>query len=229
MLNFEVGVGCTQNSQGCQGASACDSSPDFCIKRGDTRPSFKVSVEDCDGVVDLTDENLVLEASMWFKSKLKSAISSSDATISFADNIGFDQVSVGDLIILDRPRSAEQMLVLSIDETAKTIHVQRAHNSTLASDWPKGNLLRVFKFIDLPAKIESVFEEVSSLDGSTSEQLVDTFMVLDWEPSHTSLPGCYLLEYRLTMLDGSSISWTKKTPLSKEGFVVRIVDSPTNS
>lgn len=229
MLNFEVGVGCTQNLQGCKGGSTCDSTPDFCIKRGDTRPSFKVSVEDCDGVVDLTDENLVLEASMWFKSKLKLAVSSSETTLSFADNIGFDQVSVGDLIILDMPRNPEQMLVSSINESSKTIQVQRGYNSTSTSAWPKGNLLRVFRFIDLPAKIESVFEEISSLDGSTSEQLVDTFMVLDWEPPHTSLAGCYLLEFRLTMLDGSSISWTKKTPLSKEGFLVRVADSPTNS
>lgn len=229
MLNFELGVGCSQGTPNCQNNSGCDSTPDFCIKRGDTRPSLKVSVEDCDGVVDLTDENLVLEASMWFNCKLRSTISASATTIAFADNVGFGQVSVGDVVLADRPRSPEQMLVSSIDETARTIQVQRGHNSTVASEWPKGSVLRVFRFVDLPASIESVFEEVSSLDGSSSEQLVDTFMVLDWSPPHTSLPGCYFVEFRLTMLDGSSISWTKKTPLSKEGFLVRIVDSPTNS
>ena len=227
MLNFQVGVGCGQNSSGCQG-SDCGSPPDFCIKRGDTRPSLKVSVEDCDGVVDLTDENLVLEASMWFKAKLKSALSPSETVLSFADNLGFDQVNVGDVILTDRPRSPERMLVTGINESAKTLTVERGHSSTDAQAWGRGSALRIFRIVDHPAQIESVFEQVESLDGTVSEELVDTFMVLDWQPEHTSLPGCYWIEFRLTMMDGTSIAWTKKMPLSSEGYLVRVVDSPNS-
>lgn len=227
MLNFQVGVGCSQNSSGC-GGSNCESSPDFCIKRGDTRPGLKVSVEDCDGVVDLTDPNLVLEANMWFKAKLKSVLVSSATVLSFADNIGFNQVNVGDVILMDRPRSPEKMLVTGIDESSKTLTVERGYSSTDIQDWAKGSSLRVFRFVDFPAQIESVFEQTESLDGTVSEELADTFMVLEWLPEHTSLPGCYWIEFRLTMMEGSSIAWTKKMPLSSEGYVVRVVDSPNS-
>jgi hypothetical protein len=225
MLNFQTGVGCGQNSSNCQN-STCGSASDFCIKRGDTRPVFRVSVEDCDGVVDLTDANLVLEANMWFKAKLKSDLSSSSSTLSFADNIGFNQVNVGDVILTDRPRNSEKMVVTAIDESAKTLTVERGHDSTDAQDWPRGSLLRVFRFMDQPAQIESVFEQVSSLEGSVSEELVDTFMVFEFLKEHTLLPGCFLLEFSLAMMEETSIAWAKKIPLSSEGYVINIVDSP---
>lgn len=227
MRNFEVGVGCNQSTSGCSG-SDCASAPDFCIKRGDSKPSFKVSVEDCDGVVDLTDNNLVLEANMWFDAKLKVSLDPSSPHLSFADNSGFDQVMVGDVILTGRLRNPEKMLVVSIDESSKSIQVERGHQSTAADNWPKGTPLRIFRFFDQPAEIQSFFEEVEGLDGSVSEQLSDTFMVFNWSPSHTSLPGCYWLEFKLIMMEGTSILWTKKTPLSKDGFLIRIVDSPSN-
>ena len=226
MNNFEIGVGCGNAKSGCSG-SGCEFTPDFCIKRGDSRPSLRVSVEDCEGVVDLTDENLVLEASMWFKAKLKSDLAPSSSSISFADNIGFNQVSVGDIIVTDRPRNPEKMLVSSINESAKTISVQRGYDSTTADSWPKGSLLRIFRFVDEPAEIHSVLEDVEGLDGVVSEQLSGTYMVFNWGLNHTALPGCYFLEFKLTMMDGTSVSWVKKTPLSREGFVISIVDSPS--
>lgn len=224
MLNFETGVGCSKNTPSCSG-NDCESTPDFCIKRGDTKPSFKVSVEDCEGVADLTDENLVLEASMWFRSKLKSAVDSSVTALSFADNLGFDQLAVGDTIVMDRPRNPERMLVTGIDESSKTLTVDRGIDSSPDS-WPKGAPLRVFRFQDQPAEIQSFFDEAERLDGTVSEELSDTFMVFNWHAAHTSMPGCYLLEFKLIMMDGSSISWTKKTPLAREGFVISVVDSP---
>lgn len=227
MKDFEIGVGCGQSVSGCAN-SDCESAPDFCIKRGDTRPVFKVSVEDCDGVVDLTDENLVLEASMWFKARLKSSMTSSSSEVSFADNLGFNQVSVGDVITTDRTRNPEKMLVLSIDEGSKTIVVQRGYESTSPDDWSKGTGLRIFRFADQPAEIQSVFEERENLDGTIVEELSDTFMAFSWDVAHTSMPGCYWLEFKLTMMDGASISWVKRTPSSKEGFVIRIVDSPSS-
>ena len=42
------------------------------------------------------------------------------------------------------------------------------------------------------------------------------------------MPGCYMFEFKLTMMSGSSISWVKKTPLDREGFLINIVDSPNN-
>jgi hypothetical protein len=226
MHNFETGVGCNRVGGGCYG-KGCDSPPDFCIKRGDSKPTFRVLVEDCDGAVDLTDENLVLEASMWFRTKLKHVLNASSSELSFADNVGFDQIAVGDVILTDRPRNPEKMLVLSINESAKTLGVERAYDSTTAETWAKGTSLRVFRFQDEPAEIQSFFEDIEGLDGNSSEELTDTFMVFNWNSSHTSLPGCYWLEFKLIMMEGSSIAWTKKTPLSREGFLINIADSPS--
>ena len=63
--------GCSKNVQGCPQTDGCIPGvcPDFMIKRHDTKPSFKILMEDCDGPMDLT--GLVLEASMWAKAKLK--------------------------------------------------------------------------------------------------------------------------------------------------------------
>jgi hypothetical protein len=226
MKDFEVGVGCGQSTSGCSNSN-CESAPDFCIKRGDTKPSFKVSMEDCDGVVDLTDENLLLDANMWFKARLKSSIDSSSSVISFADSVGFDQVSVGDIVLTDRTRNPEKMLVSSIDESAKTVTVQRGYESTSPDDWSKGTLLRIFKFVNEPAEIQSVFEQVENLEGTVAEELSDTFMVFNWNSPHTSMPGCYWLEFKLIMMSESSVLWVKRMPLSKEGFMIRIVDSPS--
>ena len=226
MYNVELGVGCNSSSDGCQ-SGGCPRTPDFCMKRNDTRPSLKISMEDCDGVVDLTDENLVLEASMWFDAKIKSAIDESAEAISFADGVGFDQVLVGDVIVMDRVRSPERMLVTGIDESLKTISVERAYGGTSASSWPRGNVLRAFRFMDAPAAIESVYEDVTQVDGTTTNGLSETFLVFNWDFGHTSMPGCYWLEFKLIMMSGQSVEWVKRLPLTNDGFLISILDSPT--
>lgn len=228
MLNFDVGVGCGSQGSDCLG-SGCEAPPDFCIKRGDSRPSYKVSMEDCDGAVDISDENLVIDASMWFDAKLKSAVDSSSSTISFADNIGLERVAIGDVVVVLSPRSVERMLVLGVDESAKVVSVERGYGSTTPRDWPKGSGVCVFRFIDEPAEAEVVLEQFEEVDGTVSERLAESFAVFNWRPEHTSVPGCYWLEFKFTMMDGSSIAWTKRVPLSRRGFLVNIVDTPTNN
>jgi len=228
MQNANLGVGCSSNI-GCNN-NDCLKTPDFCIKRNDTMPAFKVAISDCDGVVDLTeDSNLVLEASMWFKSKLKTSIDEFVDVIAFADNIGFDQVSVGDVIMAAHPRSPEYFLISSINENEKTINVSRGHNLSLVSSWPKGTILRIFKFMDEPAVIESAFEEITQIDDSIQTELVETFMVYNWKKEQTDFPGCYFFEFKLMKLsdDGDEIIWTKRTPLSEEGFSISVIDSAT--
>lgn len=233
MLNFESGVGCSA-SPSCDQNKNCPRNPDFCIKKNDTQPSFRVAITDCDGVVDLTDENLVLEASMWVNSKLKINMADSDTALSFADNIGFDQVNVGDIILVNRPRNPEKMLIVSIDEINKSLSVDRGYEGTVAQDWNKGTELKVFKFINAPAQIESVFSDIVSVDGSTVNELTDTFFVFNWTLPQTSLPGCFWLEFKLLKMNfsGSSstsgIEWVKSFPLS-EGFLINVLDSPVIS
>lgn len=231
MLNAEIGVGCGSTTGSCGNDGTCAETPDICIKRHDTRPSFRVAVSDCDGAIDLTDENLALEASMWFESKLKSQINDSANVIFFADNIGFNQVLVGDVIVMDRARNPEKMLVTGIDEVAKSVVVERAHGDTTASPWPKGNSLKVFRFTDAPAEIESVFSDVAQIDGVVSNELVDTFLVFNWSGNQTALSGCYRMEFKLAMISPSTgeLEWTKRFPLNSHGFVINVVDSATTN
>lgn len=232
MLNTEVGVGCGSVSSACGGSGDCPAPPDLCIKRHDTRPSLRISVSDCDGPTDLTEEGIIVEASMWFEAKLKSELTSSATELKFADNLGFQSVSAGDVISFYKSRSPEKMLVASVNEVDKTVQVVRAHGGTSARAWPKGAELAVFRFSDQPAQLESVFEESESLDGVVEESLVDTLLRFDWNPEHTAVPGCYWFEFKILKLShgvsSSSVDWVKRIPLSSNGFMVRIVDSPTS-
>lgn len=231
MLNFETGVGCGSASQGC-GGSECPVPPDLCVKRHDTRPPFKVAMSDCEGPVDLTDSEIVVEASMWFEAKLKSELSSSATEFRFADDVGFQSVSVGDVISVFRSRSPEKMLVTAVDESAKTVQVSRGHGGTTPASWPRGSELAVFRFMDRPAQVESVFEQAESLEGVVEERLVDTLLVLEWNSEHTSVPGCYWVEFKVLKVTpgpgGGIVEWVKRLPGSAQGFMVRVVDSPTS-
>jgi hypothetical protein len=217
-------MSCNNNNSGCPDEFGCPGSvcPDFLIRRHDTKPDYRVLIEDCDGPMDLTD--LVLEATMWANSKLKSAISDSDTYISFADGIGFNQVSIGDIIILDRPRDPERVLVVSIDEDAKSIQVERAQGGTNAQSWKKGSPLKIVKFMDSPAKTEMVYEDVMELDGTTTtDVLQESYFIYEWNPYDTSLPGCYYMEFKLIKVE----EWVRRFPSDKEGFLIKITDTFT--
>lgn len=236
MRYSEIGTGCSSNQDCCVDLYGCpDIAPNFCIKRYDTQPSLKISIEDCGGVVDFTDENLVLEANMWAKSKLKINIDNNDEFISFADNIGFFQVMQNDIIVIDKIRTTEHMLVIGFNESNNQIEVQRGYNGTTAQDWKKGSSLRIFRFMDSPAQIESVYENVLKSDGTMSEnQLTQTLFSYNWEPNTTDLPGCYWLEFKLIKMAPVSspppenpVEWTRRFPSNQEGFLIKIIDSPT--
>lgn len=230
-------------------------SPDFCIKRHDTMPPFRISVEDCDGPLDLTEENLVLEVNMWAKAKLRADIDDEIDYFRLADDIGFEQVMVGDIIIFDRIRRPEHMLVLGFDETNKLIQVQRGHNSTIPSAWDKGSPLRIFRILNATAEIETVLGDSIQEDGTTLEdQLLKTFLVYNWSANDTCLPGCYWIEFKLLKMSevsmmadvsitpsftpstfsaedfycgiGDGVEWVRRFPTG-EGFLIKIADSPT--
>lgn len=256
--------GCGSTRKGCSDKFGCPPGvcPDFTIKRHDTKPAFKVSVEDCDGIFDLTDESLVLEASMWAKAKLRTSITTTDTYFALADNIGFEQAMIGDIIIMDRVRMPEHMLVTAFDETNKLIQVQRGYNGTLPSDWKRGTSLRIFRTIDAAAEIETVFDDIIQADGTTlQDQLIESFLVFEWNENTTCLPGCYWLEFKLLKMQdatasmlqdtvsglavipsftspsltptnfgcikGAGVEWVRRFPSEGEGFLVKIVDSPT--
>lgn len=243
--------------EGCSPTDGCPEGqcPDITLRRNDTRPAFRVKIEDCDGPMDLTD--LVLEASMWAKGKFKRAIDAEIEYFGLADEIGFEQIMVGDIIIVDRPRLPEKMLVLAFDETNKLVRVQRGYHGTTPQSWKKGTPIRIMKFMGATAQTEMVYQDIIQIDGTTAtDQLTDSFFIYEWGENDTCLPGCYWLEFKLLKMTEevsvsaladdditpsftdpnltpsdfgcglpSGVEWIRRFPL-EEGFLVRIVDSP---
>lgn len=211
------------SSTNCPSIDGCDGScPDFQIKKGDLQPSFKVSIEDETGPVDLTD--LVVEANMWANAKLKSNIADDDTVISFADKIGFYQAAVGDVIIAERARSPEQMQIVSFDEVNYTITVTRGHNSTVPFAWKRGTNLKIVKFLDAPAVAEMIYEDVTQVDGTVlTNQLAESHMVYDWQLGNTDYSGCFSFEFQLIKMEGIDVQWTRKFPVCGQ-FIVKICE-----
>ena len=221
-------------------------SPDFVIKRHDVVPAFIVSVSDCDGPLDLTD--CVVEASMWAKAKLKSSLAATDVSFSLADDIGFEQSLVGDVIVVSRVRSPEFMLVVGHDESSKTISVLRGYQGTTPAAYLKGTRLRLFRMLNSTGEPLVLTESVEQIDGTTQSVVTDSQLVYNWKPSNTCLPGCYYFEFKLLKISdvpvviddvvpsnfsvacsmGYAVEWVRRFPVDGDGFLIRIFDSPTS-
>jgi hypothetical protein len=228
---------------------------DFCIKRHDTKPPFKVIVEDCDGPMDLTD--LVLEVSMWALAKLKKPIGPTDTTIQLADNIGFEQCAVGDIIVMDRVRAPEQMLIVDFDEINSLVVIQRGYHGTPVSSFKRGTPLRIFRVLNSPGTTEMDMEDVQQIDGTvTKNEITESRLVYEWSANDTCLPGCYFLEFKLLKMlasptppihpsptpsqtgsytdfqmgctVGIGVEWVRRFPVNADGYTVHIYSTPTS-
>jgi hypothetical protein len=248
-MHLKTGIDC-QTGHGCDDNLNCKEGyvSDFCIKRNDTKPSFKINIEDCNGPIE-EDDDIIIEVNMWSKGKLKKNLEQNDNYFFLADNIGFDQIMVDDVIVTDQIRSPEHMKVIGFDELNKAVFVERGLNNTVARDHAKGTELKIFRAKNIEADIEYDYEEVLQSDGTIKKQLVNTLLVCNWNPNMTCLPGCYWLEFKmikmnLSLLDNlisfipktleeykcnysSNIEWIRRFPLEKEGFLIRIINTPT--
>ena len=112
----------------CPDSLSCDICPDFIIRRHDTQPPFRVSVENCDGPIEL--EGSILEVNMWANGRLKNTMGAADTYSQLADIFWFLRRMIGDIIILDRVRQPEHMLVTGFDEDNYFIryNLQRGYN-----------------------------------------------------------------------------------------------------
>src|SRR5262249_1145392 len=117
--------------------------PDFQIKRNDTRPVFKVSVQENDEPLDLT--GLVVEANMWANAKLKCPLTPLDTQLALVNNIGFCQILPNDIILMDRARAPEQMRIVGFDEINSLVFVERGFNGTVPQSWARGQPMRIFR------------------------------------------------------------------------------------
>jgi hypothetical protein len=202
-LKYNLKYGSCNNCTECVDSIGCPEnvSPDFIIKRHDTRPAFKVAVEDCEGPMDF--RGLVIEANMWANAKLKKDLPDSEDYFQLANNIGFNQVMVGDIIIMDQIRSPEHMLVIGFDEHNKYIKVQRGYHATPINHYKKGTKLRIFRMLNSQAVSEMIFEDVQSVEGTIEKDVIQSsYLVYEWQKNDTCLPGCYYLEFKvIKMID----------------------------
>jgi len=250
------GKGCSTSPVCCDKFGCCPGvCPDFTLKRNDTEPPFKVSVEDCDGPIDLT--GLIVEGSMWAKAKLKKNMTVTDTYFQVADDIGFEQMMVGDIIIMDRTRLPEHMLVTGFDEDNRFVQVQRGYNGTFVSAWKKGTALRIVKIMNAPAESQMVVQDITEIDGTVRKNVImESLLVYHWQAGEVCLPGCYYFEFKLIKmlppvadLSSSSddvipsftsltradygcvavpgVEWMRRYPVNSEGYVIQIMDSLT--
>lgn len=248
---------CIKRPYVCPDALGCPPNvcPDFQIKRHDTKPALSVKVEDCDGPLDLTD--VVVEVSMWANAKIRTAITEEDTYFALADNIGFEQSLVGDIIVIERVRAPEQMLITGHDETNKLIRVQRGYNGSTVSSYPKGTKIKIFRVLNAFGETAEQREDVLQLDETVVNELIESRVVYNWQPNDTCLPGCYYVEFKLLKMDitslgfslaaditpsftvvtpssagcslGTGVEWARRVPVDQEGFLIRIIDTQTSN
>jgi hypothetical protein len=178
-----------------------DQIPDFIIRQHDTRPELKVKLEDCEGPMDI--RGLVVEVNMWAVAKLRKNISDTDDYFCLADNIGFQQIMINDIIIMDRVRLPEYMLVTGFDEDDKIVRVQRGYKGSTPSNWKKGTKMRIFRVLNSHAETEIVYEDIRDVDGTIrKDTITSASLIYKWQPEDTCLPGCFWLEFKiLKMID----------------------------
>lgn len=215
--------------------------PNFIIKRFDTLPPFRYSVTDDDGdPIDLT--GLVLEANMWANASLRSAITATDTSIRLMGDIGFEQSLVDDIIIMSRVRSPEHMRITGFDEANKLVFVERGVNGTTPSAYARNTCLKIFRFISSPGETEMVYDDVQQVDGTIlCDQLIESFLVYNWNVNDTCVPGCFHFEFKLLSIDPNSIvvpsvipqcflgigvQSARRYPLCGD-FIIKICDTPT--
>jgi len=256
IFNTQLGVPSYTATANC-GSSCQNKCAEFIIKRHDTSPDFKVLVEDCEGPLDLTSTQFTVEVNMWSDAKIKTALTASDTYFRLADDLGFDQIMQHDIIIIDRVRLPEQMLVTGFDETNKLIRVQRGYHGTTAEIYKKGQEIKIFRILNGVGAIESVYEDILNVDGTTTEdQLTETYLVYNWQALDTCVPGCFFLEFKLLRLaappslqynlivpsftpstltpadfgctQGLGVEYERRFPFNTEGFTIQIIDSPSS-
>ncbi len=199
---------------------------EFLIKRNDTSPSLRYKIFDCDSSpIDLT-EDYTIEASMWSNAKLKKDINTLQQEILFANNTGFETVTVGSNLLLKASNSYETLVVTSVDSYYNTLTVNRAQLGTNALNWKKGTVVKIIKFINSPATKELVNSTSLNMQGEEETTLAESYLVYNWIESDTSLPGDYLFEFKVTKTNPETqvVEWSRKYPAEKEGIFVKTLD-----
>lgn len=201
--------------------SCTESNFDYIIKKNDTKPFIKYKIQDCDDT-DLTEDNLVVTASMWASSTLKNKIKINDTTLELKNNYNLEAVSSGDYLLVKKFNFSENMLVASLDNTL--IAVERAQLGSDAIDFDRGNQIKIIKFYEVEAEKELEYNTQLNINGEQTSELSSQSLVYTWSEGDTSSPGIFFLEFKVSKVVGSETLWTKKYPSNKEGISIKITN-----
>lgn len=195
---------------------------DYIIKRNDTFPPISYVVPDCEGI-DLSQEGLSVQVSMWANSNLASSLGSADTNIKFKNNYNISCVEINNHIIVKKYNSFEYLKVVSVNYDS--IEVLRAQLGSSARVWEKSNQLKIIKLFDVEGEKKISYNDSINLNGEKENNVSLQELIYNWGESDTSKPGEYFLEFKLIKNNGSTIEWSKKFPSKKEGIKIQIVDN----
>lgn len=223
-IDYGNSNGCGSCNSGCIDTLGChpDRTPDFVIRRHDTRPPFKVLVQECDGPMDI--RGLVVEVNMWALGNLKKSIEADTEYFALADNVGFSQVMLDDIIVMDRARTPEYMLVTGFDEDNNLIRVQRGYRGTTPGRWKRGAKLRIFRILNGVGQTELTYEDIREVDGTVQRGvLTQANLLYEFQPEDTCLPGCYWMEFKMLKMKDITLflpggNWVGPIYLHDDGY-----------
>ena len=183
---------------------SCVNVYDHIIKRGDTVPAFIVPLSASDKE-DLEELALPLgvRVYLWFQSRLSAAISSIDSSISLLDNVGFDCVVVGDLVLfLDGSGGVNELArVTAIDVDNHTLTLSRGIDGGVRDHEAQ-----------IPLNIFRIYRGVGEIN------LREGTLTYYWTTSGTQTAGEYYFEFEVCG-DGSGQA---SFPRDKDGYKILI-------
>jgi hypothetical protein len=194
---------------------------DYTIKKNDTKPFIKYLIEKCEDI-DLSEENLIITASMWADSTLKNKLTNIDEYLELKNNYNLESVKQGDYILIKKFNTSEHIVVSSIEETK--INIQRAQLDSIAQNWVKGNEIKIIKFYEVEAEKEIEYNTTLNVKGEEETLPSSQSLVYKWQDGDTSSSGVFFLEFKVSKIDGAETLWTKKIPSNKEGISIKITN-----
>jgi uncharacterized membrane protein len=194
---------------------------DYTIKKNDTKPFIKYLIEKCEDI-DLSEENLIITASMWADSTLKNKLTNIDEYLELKNNYNLEAVKQGDYILIKKFNTSEHVIVSSIEETK--INIQRAQLDSTAQNWIKGNEIKIIKFYEVEAEKEIEYNTSLNVKGEEETLPSSQNLIYKWQEGDTSSSGVFFLEFKVSKVDGEETLWIKKIPSHKEGISIKITN-----
>jgi hypothetical protein len=202
---------------------ACDKENfDYIIKKNDTRPYVKYSMQDCEDI-DLSEDDLFISVNMWANSNIKNKLSETDDYLELKNNYNLETIKVDDYILIKKFGSSEHFQVTSISDTK--VYIQRGQLNSVAQSWARGSEIKIIKLYEVEAEKEIEYNTTLNIKGEEETVASSQNLLYKWSEGDTSSSGMFFLEFKVSKVDGEETLWTKKVPSNKEGISIKITNN----